>query len=143
MAYVVLADLKVYLGIPVGVTTDDVLLAKLILGVKGLIDDATCRTFEAVSATRKFDAPMDGRREIKMDIDLLTVTTLTNGDGTVIASTEYILLPNNYTPKHTIKLRDFSSVMWLPSYAAPMGWEQAISVAGTWGYTATDRKSVV
>lgn len=87
-----------------------------------------------MTATRLYDAPAE--RELFIDDDdLLTVTTLTNGDGTVLTTADYILLPNNATPKFGIKLRESSSYSWEPTSAG--NYEQAISVAGTWGYAAT------
>ncbi len=47
-----------------------------------------------------------------MDDDLLTITTLTNGDTTVITSTYYDLLPKNDSPKYAIQLKESSPYYW-------------------------------
>ena len=68
-----------------------------------------------------------------MDDDLLTVTTLTNGDEdeTEITNAQYWLWPRNETPKTGIKLKS--------DYSWEFDIDCFISVAGTWGYmTAPD-----
>jgi hypothetical protein len=141
MAYIALADVKVYLNIPVGTTVDDALLTALIARGTAIMDALSTRHFEGVTATRTFNLP-EGRL-LELDYDLLAVTTLTNGDGTAIQSAEYVLVPPNVKPAYAIKLRDYSAVMWLPSAGSPMGTENCISVAGSWGYATTAPDDIV
>ena len=96
------------------------------------IDAQTGRTFYARTETRNFDVPSG--RELRLDDNLLTITTLTNGDDNEIADTEYILLPANVDPKFAIVLKSTSSIIWQPD--SNSGTEQVISVAGTWGWVA-------
>lgn len=65
-----------------------------------------------------------------LDDDLLTVTRITNGDGTEITGDQYVLLPANTTPKWAVKLKASSGVSW--AYVDDP--EGAIEVEGTWGY---------
>ena len=63
---------------------------------------------------------------------LLEVTTLTNGDLTTIASSKYVLNPNNSYPKKYIQLLRNGTVDFKPKAGCQV--EQAISVAGVFGY---------
>jgi hypothetical protein len=114
-------------------TTDDTAICAVITAVSRAIDAYCGRTFYARTETRYFDVP--GDRELRVDDDLLTVTTLTNGDATAIASSDYDLIPKNLTPKYGIRLKASSSVSWELSTTTYD--EIAITVAGTWGYSAT------
>lgn len=130
MAYAELYEVKQYLGIG-DQTSDDVILGYLIARAQSVIEAYTGRNFEAITATRYFTTDnIKGRYLYLWGYDLLTVTTLTNGDDTEIASANYRLEPRNETPKWGIRLNEDTT------------WEMAdsdseISVAGTWGYTAT------
>jgi hypothetical protein len=64
--------------------------------------------------------------------DLLEPITITNGDGTTIASTSYTMKPANSYPKYSIKLKDSSGVVW--EYDSGGNREQVIDVEGYWGY---------
>lgn len=134
--YCTLAEFKAY-AIPDGATdaADDAVIEDIIEAASRWIDGKTGRTFYSRAAeTRYFDTP--DTRELWLDDDLISITTLTNGDGTVIASTDYVLLPNNYSPKYAIKLRDASSESWELS-STDNSPEKAITVLGSWGYAAT------
>ncbi len=104
--------------------------------------DAYCQTwFYADTQTRTYDMPKG--RCLELDAPLLTVTTLTNGDGTIIAATEYNLWPYNGPNHSQIRIKQSSSTIWQPATAGDT--EDVISVAGTWGYIdrkATDPESV-
>ena len=135
MAYTTLADVKAYLGItPVG---DDTLLAALIVRAQSIIEMITGRSFEAVTATKYFHAEdVDGQTLWMLGDDLLTVTTLTNGDGVVIAAANFRLEPRNSTPKFSIRLNE--SLVWDFTDG-----DSEITVAGTWGYAATAPAGIV
>ncbi len=113
---------------------DDTSIEDIIEAASRFIDTETGRTFYARTETRNFDVPV-GTRELRLDDDLLAITTLTNGDDIVIADTEYILLPANVDPKFAIVLKSTSSIIWQPDSNG--GTEQVIDVAGTWGWVAT------
>ncbi len=131
--YATLAEFKNYKKVTSSDAIDDGVIEDLIEGASRYIDAQTGRIFYARTETRKYDLP-EGR-ELKLDEDLLTVTTLTNGDGDVIASSEYILLPPNTTAKRAIKLKQGSAEIW--ELDSDSNSEQVISVAGTWGLFAS------
>lgn len=74
-------------------------------------------------------------RVLYLGRDLLTVTTLTNGDGNVISSTGYWLEPRNDPPYRQIRLR--SSESWV------FNTDGEITVAGTWGRTSSPPDDIV
>ncbi|MBU1750991.1 MAG: hypothetical protein KKA73_25180, partial [Chloroflexi bacterium] len=121
---------------------DDDLLEDLLDRVSKRID-THCggRRFSANTETRYYavDALDPDGYTLWVDEDLLTVTTLTNGDSdeTTIPDTEYWLLPRNTTPKYAIRLKIDSNYAWEWD---PDGW---VAVAGTWGYSTTAPDDVV
>lgn len=126
--YTTWAAVKTYLAIA-GVT-DDTLGAALVSRASAMIDQFCRRRFTAVTATRLFDTPSGPT--LWLDEDLLSVTTLLNGNGATLTSSHYVLLPTNMTPKYGIRLR--SGWSWV---GGSTGDEQAISLAGSWGYSST------
>jgi hypothetical protein len=141
MAYAALADIKGYLlaGGQTPPTTDDALLTTLLARAQKIIEAKTGKLFEAATETRYFDVPHD--RQLDLDKDLLSITTLTNGDGTVITSSSYYLLPRNDTPKYAIVLKQSADVAWEPD--SDGNTEKVISVLGTWGYMAAASVDIV
>ena len=71
--------------------------------------------------------------DLILDDDLLSLTTLTNGDSTVITSAQYTLEPSNKYPKFKIHLKTSSGVVW--QMGSGGNFEQVISVAGIWGHS--------
>ena len=131
MSYTSLINLKDYLGISVASTADDPLLTDLLTRAEGIIDAYTGRHFEAETATKYFTIDdIDGQDLNLWGYDLLTVTKLINGDGVEIASGSYRLFPRNDNPKWMIRLDEDQSWNFTDS-------DSEISVAGTWGYSAT------
>lgn len=140
MAYVSVGDVRSYLsgGNVILPTVDDTLLTDFATRAQSIIEKFCMRKFESRTETRYFDAQkydVYRGRVLEMDDDLLSVTTLTNGDASVISSANYDLLPYNDNPKYAIRLKESSTVVWLPTGAGDF--ERAISVTGTWGYSAT------
>jgi len=138
MAYATLAQLRAYLNIAAADTSDDVLLGQLIDDAKQLIDSYCGWAFEASAPTTRYYDPLrdvDERDRLLLHLDepLLTLTTLTNGDASVVTAAQYYLEPTNMTPKWGIRLRSSTGLSWTYTTDA----EQAISVLGTWGYSAT------
>ena len=133
---------------------DDGVIEDIIADASRLIDQVCNRTFYSRTETRYYDipsAPYSNQYEVrsiesgvlKFDDDLLAITTLTNGDGTTIASTQYNLLDYNKPRKHSLQLKDSSTVNWTAD--ASGNTRAVISIAGTWGYVnraATDADSV-
>jgi len=129
MSYASVVQLKDYLGIDPG--DDDYLLQEFIDRAEGIVDAYTGRHFEAATATYYFqESDTDGNDLPLSGYDLLTVTKLTNGDGVEITSSDYRLFPRNETPKWLIRLDEAKT--WSFS-----GGDSEISVAGTWGWSAT------
>ncbi len=139
MAYTTNTAVKLYIGGIQG-SGDDTLLTGLIADAEVYIEDYTNRIFEAETATRKFNAieDVDGRK-LWLDEDLISITTLTNGDSSTISSSQYVLLPTNLSPKYAIKLLGSSGVAWQFTDDP----EEAISVAGSWGYAATVPTNII
>ena len=130
MSYASTVQVKEYLGIT-STVVDDNLLNDLITRAEGLINAYTGRSFESATATKYFgEGDTDGQDLVFYGDDLLTVTKLTNGDAVEIASANYRLFPRNDSPKWMLKLDDGYS--WDFSNG-----DSEISVAGTWGYSAT------
>lgn len=125
MSYAELEDLKTYLKITTD--ADDPLLGDGLDAATRAIDLYTGRRFVGTPATRYFtrDDVRDG--VLWLDDDLLSVTTLTNGDTSVLTSGYYWLYPRNAAPYHSIRLKSTAAWAW--------GQDGEIAVYGTWGYS--------
>jgi len=137
MAYATLADLKQYRPGASTSTTDDALLSACLTRAQAYIENECGRTFEASAALTRYYRPADvedGR--LYLDRDLLTVTTLTNGNGTVLGSATYVLEPRNSPPYKRIRLK--STYFWEFTDA-----DSEISVAGTWGFSTVPPADIV
>ncbi len=110
--------------------TDDSVISAIVEGISRWIDEQCGRTFYPRIETRYFNVPED--RLLIVDDDLLAVTTLTNGDDSVTASTEYNLEPRNVSPAWAIKIKDTSSDIWTSD--SDGSYEGVIEVLGYWGY---------
>lgn len=115
--------------------THNALLAKFIRQASQEVTDRILKRFPLpFQATFRFHA----RQDVKVydtlltehAADLLVATTVTNGNGTVITSTDYVLEPANRQPKQAIRLLDSAADQW--TYDDDP--EEAISVLGFWGY---------
>lgn len=131
-AYASVTEFKNYARIESTDTTDDGVIGDILEAASRLIDTETRRTFYARNETRKYDVPDDATLYIEDD-DLLAITTLTNGDDTTLASTEYILLPANSTPKYGVKIKSSSTYSWEDESDGDS--EQVIEILGSWGYS--------
>ena len=138
VAYCTLDDVKRYIG--TSKTVDDALLTGFIDRATARIDSHCQRTFASRDETRFYDAlrDVDGRVLI-LDDDLLSVTSITNGDGTPVLASAYVLLEANSEPKWAIKLKASSAIAWTFTDDP----EQAIAVEGIWGYSATPPADIV
>lgn len=139
MAYVTTAELKRYLNITS--STDDTLIGELIASAQKMIDIATGTTFEAAAdSTRYFDAigNVDGVY-LLFDRWCASITSITNGDGVAVASTDYVTEPRNDTPYYGVKLKSSKDVTW--TYGDDE--ENAIAVVGKWAYSTTPPADIV
>jgi hypothetical protein len=133
--YTTSSEAKQYLGITTN--TDDALIDALIDRAQNIIESYTGRVFEAQTATKYFDTDnVEGRWLYLWGYDLLTVTTLTNGDGTEITSGQYRLEPRNETQKYAIRLNEDYTWEFDDS-------DDEISIAGTWGWSATPPDDII
>ena len=96
------------------------------------IDDQTGRTFFGNTATRYYVVGEDTEGStLTLDRALLSVTTLTNGDGsTLTENTHFVLLPLNEDAKHEIYLVPSGLKQW--SYTSDP-YTDTVSVLGSWG----------
>lgn len=135
MAYCSTADVKTYLDITS--SDDDALLADLIGRAEEAIDSHCDRIFEASGDTdRSFDAKRDvDGRVLWLGYDLASVNSITNGDGTTVASDEYTTEPRNGTPYYALRLLGSATILW-ESDSTTGDPEDAITVNGEWAYSA-------
>jgi hypothetical protein len=146
MAYTTAAAVRTVLKTTASV--HDTLLTTLIERAQKRIDTYVGFSFEAAAdTTRTFDARsvyrgghLDGR-ELVFDTWCYSLTSVTNGDGTVIASTYYVTQPRNRTPFYGIKLLASSNYVWeSDANADPEG---AISLLGRWAYSTAPPADIV
>lgn len=138
MAYCTTADVKAYAGITA--TADDALIASLVIRAQDMIDKETHRTFEAsADTTRRFDADSDVDDYLldwtRYGLDLCQITTVTNGDGTVIAPAQYVTEPRHGAPYYAIRLKASTGLSWESDANADA--ENAIAITGRWAYSVT------
>lgn len=132
-AYATLEEFKHFAKLENTDTVDDNVIIDIIEGASRWIDAETGRTFYARTETRYYDVPED--RFLPLDDDLLTVTTLTNGDSQVLTTSHYNLWPKNKAPYLAINMKESSPYYWASD--SDSNTEAVITVVGTWGYSAT------
>lgn len=146
MAYLTTAEAKAYIGATT--VTDDALLSTFITAAQAFIesDAGAGHIYEvAADSTRSFDADRDVEgRALYLDHDLCQITSITNGDGQLVTSTQYVTETaggdRNKTPWRVIRLKQTASVFWAPS--AVSGPENAVVIVGKWGYSMTPPEKV-
>jgi hypothetical protein len=124
--YATLADLRGYLGLTSAQTGDDDLLLMLLGAASRLIEGYTARQFYPVRQTRVYT--VDDPALLLLRGDLLSLHSLTNGDGSAIPAAACHLEPASEAVKSSIIL-DRTQAVFTPD-GDPVG---AISVEGTWG----------
>jgi hypothetical protein len=129
--YVTLAEFKEHhLPETATDTADDGVISTILEAASRKFDDETLRTFYPRVETRCFDSPSE--RQMNVDDDLLEVLTLTNGDTSTLAATEYNLVPKNVSPAYAVKLKEASAYYWTLDSSGNL--EDAIDLIGIWGY---------
>lgn len=135
MAYVTISDWKKYRGTLSGATQiaftalEDEALQDFLNQAQSELERLTGKRYEAESETRYFRAGSivwGNPKKLLLDKWLLEVTTLTNGDGSVINASDYWLHPRDAGPYLSIELK--SSVNWRFST------DGEISIQGKWGF---------
>lgn len=142
MAYTTNTKVKLLLGETSA--SDDALLTTLIAQAQDMIDVFVGRTFEADSdSTRTFDSERDvcGYR-LWLDHDLAAITSITNGDGTVLTTSQYTTEPRNDTPYYAIRILSSTGQYWQANSTTGDP-EDAISIAGRWAYSITAPDGIV
>jgi len=147
MAYATIALVTQYQNFDSDYTSDAAdytVLEALIPRAQAIIDTYTGRTFEQSSDIRYYDSVLDvDGLTLMLDEDLVTIDTggIVNGDGTVLSDSDYVLEPRNRTPKFGITLKGSTGYSWeADSEDDP---ENAISVDGKWGFSATAPDDIV
>jgi hypothetical protein len=133
--YIQYADLKPLIGLQAGDTDDDDLIRGICTRASRMLDGACFRRFYPRVETRYFDHPRYDVTVLKLDDDLLEVTTFTtNNTGTSISASDYFLMCGGVygvLPYDRIALkRDGSQPNLLYSGTV----QQANAVTGIWGY---------
>jgi len=128
ITYATLTQLRERLGIPAADTSDDGRLLAALRQATAQIERYTARRFAPTVQTRRYDYLTPYR--LNLDIDLLQLIALVNGDGSSIDVDDAILLPTGDGPKHAIAL----DVMGGVTFNFESMREQAIQVTGVWGW---------
>lgn len=142
--YATLEEVKAEAAIESIDGTDDDVLARCIEDASRAVDVYTGRQFFAASAARYFDTPLDGDRRVYLGGDWLTVSAITNGDGSSVAASLVDLLPINAVSHDTVRLKNSASAYW--STTTGGDYLGAIQISGSTGYvdrTSTDPRSAV
>lgn len=129
--YVLLHEIRAAKKVGVADTEDDNLLHHYAIKASRIIDRECARVFYPKVETRIYDIPKT--RKLKFDKDLLSVTTLTNGDDSEISSSEYFLLPYNESPKYALELEPASASIWQIDASGGRYQKGVIDVLGVWG----------
>lgn len=146
MAYATSSDLRSFLSIDSA--TDNALLETLIGRAQAWIERQTRRVFEAsADSACAFDALADtaedesGRRALLLlgAHDLCAITSVTNGDGVVVAPTDYVTEPRDAPPFWALRLKAGAAVGWTYTTSP----ENAISIVGKWAYSTTPPPDIV
>ena len=133
MSYATLAEFKAWKRIDSTDTTDDTVIQQCLDGATSYIEGATGRKFIASASTaRLFDIPAG--RTLNLDDDLLTLTSVKNGDGTAIPNVEFVTSPRTLTPFYALTLKSSSTYYWL--FDDDGNSAGVITVTGTWGYSS-------
>jgi len=109
---------------------DDSVIEDMIGAASRYIDAATNETWYSTTATEYYDAPRHQNGSIFFDHSVTAITSVTNGDGSVIPSSAYVLMPPNHPLKYAMKLLPNSGYSWMPKNGA---YEQAITIVDVSG----------
>ena len=141
MAYATTSDLKAYLGLTG--TADDALLLSCMQRAQSMVDTHCDQVFEAsADTTRYFDAVEDvADAVLHLDYPLAAITSITNGDGVAVATTEYVTEPRNRTPYHRIRLLGSKNKYWDTTSSGDP--ENAITIVGKWAYSTSAPPAIV
>lgn len=143
MSYAALADFKSYItemsgGIQTTYTTaENTVLQQFLDQADAEIDAYTGRSFGqgANNHTHYYTKDDVDDKTLFLDADLVSITTLTNGDGTVIASTDYWLLPMNASvTSQNAYDGSYYAVQLKDGHSWEFSTDGRISINGRWGW---------
>lgn len=145
MAYCGLQDARQQATVEPGRKQDDDLLMELIFEATQIVTDYCGQPFEEEIATYGFNGEV-GSMNATLELEerpLISITTLTNGDGSNVAGSAYDLLPiGSVYPKKRIRMK-VGNRWTTPIQTPPCGWgalpdrayaEDAIQVNGLWSF---------
>jgi hypothetical protein len=126
---------------------DDSLLSLCIDRAQSAIESYTNRVFEAGSDTTRKYTPIIDRigsgmgfngdliddYTIDTQYDLISITSITNGDTTNIPTASVVTMPLNFTPAWAVRIKQASGYFW--TYTGSP--EASVSITGRWGYSLT------
>jgi hypothetical protein len=145
MAYATVAELVAYAGIDRD--RDNALLTSLIARAQATIEREVRFAFEAAAdTTRNLDAASirDGGNVDGLTLYFPTwcasITSITNGDGVAVASTDYVKLPRQ-APYYGVRLKHSKALRWEPD--SNHDTEDAIAIVGKWAYSTSAPADIV
>lgn len=134
MAYPSVADFKNWRNIDGG--GEDAEITWMVAASIAQVERETGRKFVGATVTYEFPVSYpfvtrQGRR-LTMFKGLVSATTVTNGDGTVLVEgTDFDFVPYDGPPFYQIEIRNSSSERWQTDADGTR-----ISIAGSWGFSA-------
>ena len=125
-----LHQLRQRLGLDTADTADDDRLLDALQAATAQIERLAGRRFTPRLATVEHSVNPVDTSELTLDDDLLELTTLTNGNGSVVSSADIVILPDSGgdNPIGIIRLTGGNSFVWDET---PL---RAIQINGIWGY---------
>lgn len=138
MAYPTLANLNDFLGLADATLQADTPADWMVDATIDMVERWTGRTF-VVGSDTELSFPVESpyvskdRRRLLFFRDVATVTTVTNGDSTVVSSSDYRLLGTyGSLPYYGIELKKSYAYRWMygSSFAEP-------TITGKWGYSVS------
>lgn len=137
--YATLAEIRSYGRFDRADSGNDTLLEDLVTRVSRMIDKQTGYTFAPdADSTEYFQhdwhPALGGGRDLFLGMKqnpLLSVSSITNGDGTSISTDDVFLLPRGADRFHTVRLKEASAADWETDT------DEWIAITGRWGYSLT------
>ena len=133
--YTTLSQVKNYMGIISTDTSRDGVITALLLPVSRAIDTFCRRQFYLTTESRVYD--WSNSRQFWLDKDLFSLTSITNGDGTMVDTTQILLYPLNRQdgPARQVQMKSNGGGLLFNWF---MTRQAAITVTGQWGYVEDD-----
>jgi len=94
----------------------------------GVVDNAFCQT---ATATRYYEDDAVDWRTLVLDMPIITVSSIVNGDGVTVPADDYRLFPRNGRWYNEIRLRENATAISAWGFIT----DGEIAVTGKWGFT--------